>query len=55
MRKKVNFRVGDKYLYFRGLTLEKTIAKKDIVEVPIRFEIVYSANFSLGELSIVIY
>ena len=31
LRKKVNFRVGDKYLFFKGLTVEKTIAKKDIV------------------------
>ena len=54
MRKKVNFRVGDKYLFFKGTTVEKTIAKKDIVEVPIRFEKIYSANFGLGDLSIVI-
>lgn len=37
MRKKVNFRTGDKYLFFRGTTIDKTISKKDIVEVVIRF------------------
>jgi len=54
MRRKVNFRPGDKYLFFKGLTVEKTIAKKDIVEVVIRFEKIYSANFGLNDLSIVI-
>ncbi len=54
LRKKVCFRTGDKYLFFKGLSIDKTIAKKDIVEVRIRFEKIYSANFGLGDLSIVI-
>ena len=54
MRKKVSFRTGDKYLFFKGTTIDKTIAKKDIVEVVIRFQKIYSANFGLGGLSIVI-
>ncbi len=54
MKKKVNFRAGDKYLFFKGSTIDKAIAKKDIVEVGIRFEKIYSPNFGLGDLSIVI-